>query len=62
MNMSSYEIEFNDSIARDECADWYSLPELQITSESDQPQLLPVHLANIDPDTFLNRMYAAQQG
>jgi hypothetical protein len=62
MNMSSYEIERDNSICCDEYADWHTLPELQITSEPDHTQLLPAHLASIDPETFLNRMYAAQQG
>lgn len=60
MNMSSYEIECIDICATEVVIDDY-IPEagLQQYSTVQPHSVLPV--MNIDPDTFLNRMYNYQQ-
>ena len=56
MNMSSYEIEYNDScIHADEYRECYPALALQLHKEDLKP--MPPDLTPVDAETFIQRMY-----
>ncbi len=63
MNMSSYEIERNDSFEYAEaamCTECYPDLALQSYTEPTRHVFMPPELLAMDAETFLDRMYAYQ--
>lgn len=64
MDMSSFEIERNHSIAEGNevmCAGWNPALALHHPSANSKPDLLPPDMIAVDTEAFLQRMYAYQQ-
>lgn len=64
MDMSSFEIERNHSIAYGDevmCAGWNPALALQHPSANGKPDSLPPDMRAVDTEAFLQRMYVYQQ-
>lgn len=59
MNMSSYEIEYNDSYSHDDCTEWHPALALQLRRESIKP--MPPDLTLVDAEMFMQQMHAYQR-
>lgn len=60
MNMSSFEIEHNESVMDEVmCSGWN--PDLALYPHTEHKETIPTDMVQLDAEAFLNRMYTYQQ-